>query len=137
MSRRHLRFFRRDGSVFVEDLETHNGTFVSAARLLAPLLIRGGFELTLGGEVRVAVATRADGGLTVEVGGVRYVLPLGAPRVGPFALVVGESVRLVGSGDTPETPILNDGVCAAEGIDLARGDVIRVTRGGDVFARVP
>ena len=40
MSRRHARFFLEDGALFVEDLESHNGTYVNGKRAIRERLFR-------------------------------------------------------------------------------------------------
>src|SRR6185436_11883170 len=51
VSRRHLRLYRAEGEAFVEDLGTRNGTMLAGARLTAPIPVRDGVRLDLGGEV--------------------------------------------------------------------------------------
>lgn len=139
LSRRHLSVEMRDGAPAVEDLATRNGTLLAGSRLAGSLPVRGPLSLRLGGEVPCELAPRAAGGVTAEVAGERYVLPL-APRVavGPWvieALPGGEGVRLsVPPGAPP--PILNGGVSAGEGLDLCFGDVIHRDRQGTVALRV-
>lgn len=48
VSRRHARFMIREGSVFVEDLGSTNGTFLNGERISSPLQLRSGDVLTLG-----------------------------------------------------------------------------------------
>ena len=48
VSRRHSRFMIREGSVFVEDLGSTNGTFLNGERISSPLQLRSGDVLTLG-----------------------------------------------------------------------------------------
>jgi pSer/pThr/pTyr-binding forkhead associated (FHA) protein len=50
VSRRHARVSRRDDQVFVEDLNSLNGTFLNATRLVPelPYPLRGGDQVQLG-----------------------------------------------------------------------------------------
>jgi len=47
-SGRHARIFRRDGSWFVEDLGSTNGTFLGADRLTKPMPVEVGSTLRIG-----------------------------------------------------------------------------------------
>ena len=48
LSRRHARFFARDGRCFVEDLGSTNGTFVDGARASGPVSLEDGQRVQLG-----------------------------------------------------------------------------------------
>ncbi len=50
VSRRHARISRRDDQVFLEDLNSLNGTFLNATRLVAvlPYPLKGGDQVQLG-----------------------------------------------------------------------------------------
>ncbi len=48
ISRRHCRFFQRDGKVLVQDLESLNGTFVNNCLATFPTPIYDGDEVRLG-----------------------------------------------------------------------------------------
>ena len=48
LSRRHTRISLLDGNVWVEDLDSTNGTFINARRIKKPCLLRAGDELTIG-----------------------------------------------------------------------------------------
>jgi len=47
-SGRHARIFRRDGSWFVEDLGSTNGTFLGANKLTTPMPVEVGSTLRIG-----------------------------------------------------------------------------------------
>jgi pSer/pThr/pTyr-binding forkhead associated (FHA) protein len=47
-SGRHARIFRRDGTWFVEDLGSTNGTFLGSAKLTKPMLVEVGSTLRIG-----------------------------------------------------------------------------------------
>ena len=49
LSRKHARLFFEDGDWYVEDLGSHNGTFLNGARLQAPARLKAGDVLALGG----------------------------------------------------------------------------------------
>src|SRR5579885_2880098 len=48
VSRRHCQFTRQDSQVFVQDLESYNGTFVNGRRATTPLPVHDGDEINLG-----------------------------------------------------------------------------------------
>jgi pSer/pThr/pTyr-binding forkhead associated (FHA) protein len=48
ISRRHCRFTREGNQVQVQDLESHNGTFVNGKRASSPLPVHHGDEVSLG-----------------------------------------------------------------------------------------
>ncbi len=47
-SKVHARVFRRDGSLWIEDLGSTNGTFVNSERILAPAQLHRGDRLQVG-----------------------------------------------------------------------------------------
>ena len=63
ISRRHARFFIRDGNAFVEDLGSTNGTFLNGERIASPQQLRKGDVITLGESIAMVfdkVTTEAD-----------------------------------------------------------------------------
>lgn len=48
VSQLHARVFRRDGTLFVEDLGSTNGTFVNGKKVTAPVTIRKGDKVQFG-----------------------------------------------------------------------------------------
>ncbi len=48
VSQLHARVFRRDGSIFVEDLGSTNGTFLNGKKVSAPVSIRTGDTIQFG-----------------------------------------------------------------------------------------
>jgi pSer/pThr/pTyr-binding forkhead associated (FHA) protein len=48
VSRRHCQFVRIGDEVLVQDLKSHNGTFVNGKRASRPLPVQDGDELMLG-----------------------------------------------------------------------------------------
>ena len=48
VSQLHARLFRRDGSLFVEDLGSTNGTFLNGRKVTAPVPIRKGDKVQFG-----------------------------------------------------------------------------------------
>lgn len=48
VSRRHARLMNREGSIFVEDLGSTNGSFLNGERVTAPQPLRAGDVVTLG-----------------------------------------------------------------------------------------
>jgi len=51
VSRHHARFLERDGSVFLEDLGSTNGTFLNGERVTNPQQLRVGDVITLGDKI--------------------------------------------------------------------------------------
>jgi pSer/pThr/pTyr-binding forkhead associated (FHA) protein len=51
VSQLHARIFRREGKLYVEDLGSSNGTFVTRKKVAAPVAIRRGDRLSLGSTV--------------------------------------------------------------------------------------
>ena len=48
VSQLHARLFRRDGSLFVEDLGSTNGTFLNGKKVGAPVSVRKGDKVQFG-----------------------------------------------------------------------------------------
>ena len=48
VSQLHARLFRRDGSLFVEDLGSTNGTFLNGKKVSAPVSVRKGDKVQFG-----------------------------------------------------------------------------------------
>ena len=51
VSQIHARIFRRDGRLYVEDLNSTNGTFLNRKKLTSPVALRGGDRIQVGGTV--------------------------------------------------------------------------------------
>jgi hypothetical protein len=91
VSRRHLKVARGPDGVFVEDLDTRNGTLLAGARVAGRIPVGDGVKLLLGGSVPCVVEPiylsrdeptplgHADSGghYAVEIAGWRHVVPLG------------------------------------------------------------
>jgi hypothetical protein len=146
VSRTHVRIRREGDEVFVEDLGTRNGTMLAGARIEGPIPIGTGLRLELGGEVPCTIhrATEpperdaAPSGIIVDVGGARWLAPLGPLGIGDWHIE-----RVVHGADafialrTPAggaRPILGEFELAAE-VELCQGDEIRAVRGGPVVLR--
>jgi pSer/pThr/pTyr-binding forkhead associated (FHA) protein len=72
VSRHHCSFFVQDGRVWVQDLNSRNGTFVNDEEALRPQRLRDGDEVRLGSlSARVALrsAARRDPESGMLVGG--------------------------------------------------------------------
>lgn len=127
VSRAHLRLYRRDGVAMIEDLASHNGTWLAGARLTAPLPIGDGLRLALGQEIPLSIQVEAGHeGVVIEVGGERTVAPLGPLLIGGLRIALspcreGSVVTLQTEGDVAAT-FADAPVDTA--IDLARGDVV-------------
>jgi pSer/pThr/pTyr-binding forkhead associated (FHA) protein len=72
LSRQHARIFSKDGSVYLRDLESRNGTSVNHVGVgRAPCELRDGDEIcfadTLSYRVQIASLTRPEGGMTLTL----------------------------------------------------------------------
>jgi hypothetical protein len=83
VSRTHVRISREGGVVVVRDLGSRNGTQLRGMNIVGALPVGDGIDLTLGKEVRVrlAPAPTFEGAIFVEIGGERYVAPVGPARL--------------------------------------------------------
>ncbi|MDI1475850.1 FHA domain-containing protein [Polyangium sp. y55x31] len=147
VSRTHLRIRREGSEIFVEDLDTRNGTMLAGARIQGAIPVSQGIRLELGGEVpcgieRPTASPEQDlvpDGVIVTVAGMRFLAPLGPLVVGALhvdRVVHGDSgfVVLRTPSGAPR-PILGEFELAAE-VELCMGDEIRASRGGPVVLRV-
>jgi hypothetical protein len=136
----HVRVARGATGAVAEDLATRNGTFLAGARISAPIPIGDRLELTLGGEVPCVIAPDADGGVAIEVGGERYLAPLGPLlRLGWRLSVEGsgeETFVVLSSEGAASRPVLGEFELAPR-VELCHGDEIRAARGGPVRLRLP
>ena len=72
VSQVHARVFRRDGSLFVEDLGSTNGTFLNRKAVSGPMALRKGDRLQIGRSVlEVTRVTVLRSGSATDVGKVR------------------------------------------------------------------
>jgi hypothetical protein len=134
LSRRHLEVARDGNDVVARDLNSKNGTFLRGLRLATEACMGSRLELHLGGEVPLVVSPTGDmpGAAAIEVGGVRYVAPLG-----PAALGVG-AWRLERASDAWIELVTDDNPPAYAGalqltprIPLLNGDAFATERGGE------
>ncbi len=137
LSRAHLRIWKRDGVPMIEDMGSRNGTVLAGARLGTPLAVRSPLSLRLGGEVACTIEPSRHGGVTVEVSGERYDVPLARETaVGPWWLRASEHVvRLEAPAGAPP-PLLGGSLSVADGIDLCVGDTIHRERGDAATLKV-
>jgi hypothetical protein len=140
VSRRHVRVFRKDGVVLVEDLGTRNGTTLAGARISGPIPIGGGVRLALGAEVPCLIS-EVEHGVAIEVASARYIAPLGPLLVSRGAFAIDEArtpddafVSLTSREGGPR-PFLGELQLAAR-IELAIGDAFSLERGGAARLRV-
>jgi len=156
ISRQHLRLYRDGDVAKVEDLGTRNGTMLAGAKISA-LPIGEGLSLELAGQVPCRVEpvslrraggaspeSRRRGGLDMaillEIGGERYVCPLGPLAVGEWRITDAHDgdarfvVLRTPKGGQP--PIMGSYRLAHE-IELSLGDELLEERAGDVVLSVP
>lgn len=67
VSRRHARFEQREGSLYVVDLASTNGTYVNDVRIQGEKILRDGDVLSMGGASLVCHETRLEGESQDEV----------------------------------------------------------------------
>jgi len=134
LSRRHVEIQRRGGVVVVRDLGSRNGTTIRGLSLAGDATVGDGIELRLGGDVPLVV--RAGGELpnavAIEIGGSRYLAPLG-----PALLGVGRW-RLERGGEDWGELVTDDEPPAFAGelrlsarVALLAGDRFATERGGE------
>jgi len=146
ISRVHIAIRREGDEIVARDLDTRNGTMLAGARIDAPMPIRSGIRLELGGEVPCTIEPTesferdlAPEGVVVDIAATRWIVPLGELVVGDWRID-----RVVHGSDafivlrTPAgmpRPILGEMELAGE-VELCQGDEIRASRGGPVVLRV-
>src|SRR5512143_3007515 len=62
LSRRHARLYMEGAEWFVEDLGSHNGTFLNGARVQGPAPLKDGDVLALGGSTLTVSAAASSAG---------------------------------------------------------------------------
>jgi hypothetical protein len=137
LSREHLCIERAsDGTPQVLDAGSRNGTILDGARLGGAVPIGTGLELRLGGEVPCRLELDACGSVVVEIGGARYVAPLGALTVAGWTISLVSAPRLVGGAplvslsSTDASPAFLGRFEVARCVELAVGDALSSERGG-------
>jgi hypothetical protein len=139
VSREHLRIAKSTTlGATLTDLGSRNGTLFRGAKLAGALPVHEGVEVRLGGEVRVRVtpSSRLPGALDIELGGERYVAPLGTCRL-PIA---GWRLETAADGwvelhtDEQHPAFVRD-LALAIPTTLLRGDELSPTRGGEPVLR--
>ncbi len=139
VSREHVAVRRdEEGRAVVEDLGTRNGTFLGGARLGAPVPVGQGVSLTLGPDLACRVSPHVDGGVVVDVAGVRYVAPLGPLLRAGWRITAerhdGEGFVVLES--SASAPAYFGALLAGPRAELAAGDAVSRTRGGPPELRV-
>jgi hypothetical protein len=131
MSRAHLRIRRQSGAVVVEDLRSHNGTWLAGARVAAPLPIGAGVDLSIAQQIPCAIRPiegAMRGAVAITIAGERWIASLGPLEVAGVRLAL--EAR---DGQSVVTLCAGEGIAASLGgapiettVELARGDVVRV-----------
>lgn len=139
VSRRHVAVARRGADIVVRDLGSRNGTTLRGLALAGEARVGDGIEVRLGDEVPMVVRPSDElaGAAIIELGGERYLAPLGraALGVGAWALERGGDgwAELVTS-DSP--PAFAEAMQLAPRVTLLSGDAIASERSGVVVLRV-
>jgi hypothetical protein len=133
VSRQHVAVARRGDQVVVRDLGSRNGTLLRGLALAGEAVVGDAIEVRLGKEVPLVVRPSHElpGAVVLEVGGARYVAPLGPALlgIGAWRLERGADgwVELV----TDDAPAAFAGVLQlAPRVTLVAGDAIARERGG-------
>ena len=71
VSQQHARLFGKNGSWYVEDLGSTNGTFVNEQRLAAPAMVQPGDRIRVGTDRAGAAAMKIEVGVATDIGRVR------------------------------------------------------------------
>ncbi len=140
ISRQHLRLYRGDEGLMVEDMRTRNGTTLAGARLSAPLSLGGEVTLMCAGQVPCTLTPTAAGLLQLSVGGECWLLPLGPLHIGDWEIIdvrEGEDRFVVLRTPADKTPPHTDTYRLGPRIELCRGDQLRLRRDGPVVLAVP
>ncbi|MEO8798614.1 MAG: FHA domain-containing protein [Polyangiaceae bacterium] len=138
LSRRHLRITRTTSGVVVGDLGSRNGTHLRGIAIGGEIPVGEGVDLALGGEVplRISPADELLGAVAIEVGGARYVAPLGPATVGTgdWQLVLGaeEWVEL----HFARSPAFAGDVAVSSPVTLLTGDAFSAERSGSPKIRL-
>lgn len=133
VSRQHVAVARRGREVVVRDLGSRNGTTLRGLSLAGEAVVADGIEVRLGKEVPLVVRPSQElpGAVVLEVGGARYVAPLGPARLGVGAWRLERAadgwVELV-TDDAP--PAFAGALRLAPRVTLVSGDAIARERGG-------
>jgi hypothetical protein len=132
LSRSHLSIFRRDGAVFVRDLESRHGTTLRGFAL-GEVAMGEGIKLVLGGAVAVALrpAMVLEGAVEVTVDSACYIAPLGPASLGVgrwrIERAADDWLEIVTDG---EPPAYSGGLEWPPRATLLAGDAIATERGG-------
>ena len=139
ISRRHLALSRVDGVVQARDLGSRNGTVLRGLSIAGSVAVGDGVDLRLGKEVplRLTPSVEMPGAIEIDLGGARYLAPLGRARlaVGAWRVEQGSDgwLELV-TEDAP--PAFIGQVQLVARATLLVGDVIARERGGVAVLRV-
>jgi hypothetical protein len=138
VSRQHLRVARENGAIVVRDLGSRNGTQLRGMDLVGAIPVGDGLELQLGKEVRLGLrpSTNVNGGLTIELGGVSYVAPLGVAKVDPGWTIEAASDGWLELVSTSEHPAYIKDAQLDSRATLLSGDEIARERSGPAALRV-
>jgi tetratricopeptide (TPR) repeat protein len=134
VSREHLLLRAGARGPEAVDLGSRNLTTLGGARLDAPLLVGDKRRLVLGGEVELVLLPWGEGGVCVEVGGQRYLAPLGPLCVGSWKIDEGRDRWLE---VTSAEPLYLGRLRADARVELLAGDELRRELDGSVVLRVP
>ncbi len=138
VSRTHVRIAREAGVIVVRDLGSRNGTQLRGMNIVGALPVGDGIDLTLGKEVRVRVAPAQAmaGAVTIEIGGERYVAPIGAGKLPGLGWELREGDGAWIELHCAEESAFFGDVSLVPVTTLLVGDVIAAERGGPEVLRI-
>jgi hypothetical protein len=139
ISRRHLTIARDAGGIVVRDLASRNGTLLRGLAIAGSVPIGDGLELRLGKEVpmRITPSAKMEGAVEIELGGTRYLAPLGAARLPSLAWRVEQAPDgWIELASYDAHPAFISGVQLVPRATLLVGDAIARERGGPVALRI-
>lgn len=139
VSRHHLRIFRREGVLHIQDLDSRNGTQLRGINVTGALPVHEGVELKLGREVplRVLPSATFPDAVDIDVAGERFVAALGGGRL-PIA---GWAMKVAADGwvelhSTTESPAYLQKMALVPQATLLVGDALGTTREEDPVLKI-
>jgi hypothetical protein len=139
VGRQHVVIARRGDDVIVRDLGSRNGTLFRGLSLTGEAIVGDGIEVRLGKEVPLVVspAPELPAAVALQIGGARYLAPLGPARLGVGAWRIDRGPDGWVELATDDDPIAFAGVMLlAPRVTLLRGDAFARTREGEPVLRI-
>lgn len=139
VSRHHLRIFRKDGLLHIQDLDSRNGTQLRGINVTGSLPVHEGVDLKLGREVplRVVPSKTFPEAVDIDVAGERFVAALG-PGLLP---VPGWSMKEAADGwvelhTSPDSPAYLQKMALVPAATLLVGDALSPSRDQEPMLKI-